>query len=458
LAVGTSCAAPQLVVGAASGPSTDPGVCRTPTVSSAFAPANVQSFGVQSVGAQLSFTLPAGAVGFSIVSQAASSSTSTTIDYQGTLIPNLPVPGLVLSPQGTTFYDDSVNLPSDQTTLLLLSTTPVPYTAALTFPNTSAGLALALDGGLAGGAWQFTVNDYAYECLVTPDCDGGAYNSYDMSVLVKPGPLSVTGKMAADVYLVTTTTLDAATAVSSPAVQQFASRYAQFYAQAGVCVTTVTLHDVPAWAKAKYASLDVSNATYGLPCSDFRQLFTLAQGSDSMALFFVDDLTYTDPSTAGEHVVGFDGSIPGPASFNGTVAGGAVASMADLNQTASCSDVFNRDCGPDEVAYISAHETGHFLGLYHPTEQTGDYFDPLVDTPTCVCALCELDVGAAKACTTNPDGGLPTQVFASTCAGQNQECGGANLLMFWILEATSSGHFTPEQAAVVRANPLVSAP
>jgi hypothetical protein len=451
----TSCPAPQLVVGATAGPSQPPTACRTPTVSSALAPSSVQEFGLHRVGEQLNFTLPAGAAGFSIVSQAGAG-TTLAIEYQGYLYPNLPVPSPVQSPTGVTFFDDSASLPPDQTTLLLLSPTPTPFTSALTFPNTSAGLALALDGGLPGGAWSFVVNDYAYECQVTPGCDGGATNSYDVSVLVKPGPLPGSGKMTADVYLVTTT-LDAGTAVASVPFRQFATRYAEFYAQAGVCLTTVTLHDVPDWAKAQYASLAVPDSDYYLPCGDFRQLFTLAEASDSMALFFVDELLGGTLQN-GFQLVGIDGSIPGPATFNGTIAGGAVVSAADLSSNGGCTTSFSASCGPDVVAYISAHETGHFLGLFHPTEQTGDVFDPLADTPACVCSLCELNPAAASACGTNPDGGQPTLVQSTSCSGANQECGGASLLMFWILDSSSVGNFSPQQAAVVRANPLVSPP
>ena len=31
------------------------------------------------------------------------------------------------------------------------------------------------------------------------------------------------------------------------------------------------------------------------------------------------------------------------------------------------------------------YEGGHWLGLYHPSEYTGDLFDTLADTPLCQC-------------------------------------------------------------------------
>jgi hypothetical protein len=453
---GTSCPAPTLFVGTTPGPATDPGTCLNPRVTSALPAGAVQPLGIHETGTSLSFSVPAGAVGFSVVSQAVNV-LSPIIVYQGLLIPNLPIPTPVLTPQGATFFDDLAATPDDLTTLLLVNDSPSAYVGALTFPNTTPGLALALDGGLPGGTWSLVVGDYARECLSIPGgcSDGGTgSNTYDVSVVVKPGPLQATGHMAADVYLVSDT-LDAGAAVSNPTVQRFANQYATFFAQSGVCVSSITFHDVPDWARAKYASLSVDDAS--LPCSDFRQMMTLAEPGATMALFLVDELL-AGGLVSGQQVIGRDGAIPGPSTFNGTVGGGAAVSMADLFNTAQCGVGFNPFCGPDEVAYVSGHETGHFLGLYHPTEQTGTFFDTLVDTPACVCALCELSSSARAACGDNPDGGFPTQVLPESCNQATQECGGSNLLMFWILDQTSVGKFTPEQAAVIRANSLVTSP
>ncbi|MGO9829415.1 MAG: hypothetical protein ACLPJH_04695 [Myxococcaceae bacterium] len=465
VASGISCPAPTLVVGTPAGPSTDPG-CRTPVVTSALPPADVQRFGTHSPGDTLSFQVPAGAVGFSIISQAVTTPNPfvecETGPGQFTPITNAPVPTPILTPQGAVFFDDSANLPADETTALLLFFLvggQAPFAQALNFPNTTAGLALSLDGGLPGGAWSFDVSDYARELPQVYACDGGTMqNTYDVSVVVTPGPATSTSTapLAADVYLVTEM-LDAGFAVNSPNVQRFVRQYANFYAQAGVCVSTVTFHDVPLWAINKYSSLpSVDDTVTEQPCSDFRQMMTLAEPGRTMALFFVDELAPIDAQ--GDQIVGKDGSIPGMGTFNGTIIGGSAVSVADLNATGNCSTALDpAACGPDEVADIAGHETGHFLGLYHPTEETGDVFDPLADTATCVCALCETGA-AAQACSNNPDGGLPTLVSNDVCSGATQQCGGANLLMFWILTTSSEGQLTPQEAAVIRANPLLSAP
>lgn len=449
----TPCPAPTLVVGSTAGPAAPPSTCQTPRVPSSLPASDVQSLGTHQVGTQLSFSVPAGAVGMSLVSQAFAVE-SPFIVYQGTVLANLPVPSPLLTPSGATFFDDNASLPADPTSALFLVASPAPYTAALTFPGTSAALDVALDGGLPGGEWTLGVNDYAYECLSLGCDDGGtASNTYDVSVIVKPGPLPATGHMDVDIYLVSTT-LDAGTAVSNSAVQRFASQYATFYAQAGVCVSTITLHDVPEWAKTQYASLSVDDAD--LPCGEFRQMFTLAEPGRTMELFLVDELLSGTKLGHGESIVGLDGAIPGPATFNGTIAGGAAVSLADLLTTGGCGSGFSANCGPDLVAYVAGHETGHFLGLYHPSESGGDFFDPLVDTPACVCQLCQATSTAAAICGNNPDGGLASQVLPAICSGSTQECGGGNLLMFWIVDSASVGNISPQQAAVIRANPLIA--
>jgi hypothetical protein len=457
-----SCAAPTLAVGATPGPATQP-ACRMPVVPSALPPGDVQLLGSHKPGAQVSFQVPAGATGFSIISQAVAGQNGFIDCGPGIgVLANVPVPTPILTPAGATFYDATANIPADLTTadLLFLSTGgQQPYTASLTFPNTSAGLTLALDGGLPAGTWTFDVNDYANEFQGPGGCDAGAVrNTYDVEVVVAPGPFPTTSTLNVDVYLVSKT-LTAATAVSNAGVQFFANRFASVYANAGVCVGTMTFHDVPAWAKDAYASVTVDDEVTQDPCSDFRQMLTLALPGRTMALFFVDDMQ-SSGEPAGDSIVGKDGAIPGMASYNGTIAGGSAVLDADITVVNGCStgSINISSCGPDRVALIAAHETGHFLGMFHPTEQTGDEFDPLVDTAACVCQLCETSPSAAAACTTNPDGGMPTVVDNTVCGASSQQCGGANLLMFWLLSTSMTGAVTPEEAAVMRANPLLSAP
>src|SRR5205085_751804 len=162
-----------------------------------------------------------------------------------------------------------------------------------------------------------------------------------------------------------------------------------------------------------------------------------------MNLFLVQGLRATNSSGTGM-VVGVDGTIPGPSSFNGTVNSGAVVSIADLfSSLAGCPngayDV--GACGPDEVAFIAAHETGHFLGLFHTTEQEGADFDPLTDTPKCPCTSCA-STSQRSRCGTY-DANSPT-LLANQCVSA-PTCGAGDNLMFWILQpGVSAGTITTQ--------------
>jgi hypothetical protein len=457
----TTCVPPQILVGAEVGPASDPG-CQLAVVDGGPPAGQVQHLGTRHPGETVSFEVPQGAAGFSVVSQVVSMATAF-IDCPGLgVFANVPVPTPVLTPQGTTFFDFVAfeeNPPLDLSTLPLLFQSiggQQPFTAAVTFPNTSAGVALALDGGLPGGQWTFQVNDYANEFRAPYACDGGpGQNTYDVSVVVTPGPLPTTGQLAVDVYLLTNN-LFSSQVQTHRGVQFFVKRFASFFAKAGICVTAVTFHDAPRWAIDKYSALTLSNALEEDPCGDFRQMMTLAAPSRSMALFFVDDIVSSAEAANGVTLLGETGAIPGLSSFNGTIAGGAVVASLDISSYQGCGPGFDPfGCGADLVAVSAAHETGHSLGLFHPTEQTGDSFDPLTDTAACVCALCETKAAAVAACSANKS---PTLVDNSVCSGGTRQCGGANLLMFWLTTTDDRGDISPQEGAILRANPVVSTP
>jgi hypothetical protein len=191
------------------------------------------------------------------------------------------------------------------------------------------------------------------------------------------------------------------------------------------------------------------------PCSDYRQLFTLAQPGNVVSLFFVGQITDAD-AAAGNRTVGYDGAIPGVSTFGGTTAGGAIVSSADLHSSVGCSNAFNLDCGPDVVGETVGHEVSHALGLFHTTESlgaSGEDFDPLTDTPQCLCSLC-VPASERSGCGDQQGGGT-TQVDGASCSQGTQACGGADYLMFWMLSDKSAGNLSPQEGQVMRMNPLV---
>ncbi len=453
----------QVTNGGTAGPSSAPTACDKSVRASSLQGLQKISLGTHSVNETLTFSVPPSTGGITVVQQAVSANTS--VGFQGTGIPNASVPHRLTTPAGLMLYDDNATPPADATTANIWSQAPTANTGVVTLPNTSAAFRLMTAGALPQGTWSVTVNDYAAECAGTANlCTSGASTTgtYDVTVLLRRGPVPSTGTIDVAIYLVTNS-FTATTAMSSTKMTRMLDSLATIYARAGLCLGTVSFYDVPAWAKTKYATGVRADDT-GV-CSDLNQMFTLSKaGQNTLNFFFVDAISQT--STGGGTIVGIDGAIPGPSSVNGTVKSGAVVNIADLASGFCLSgsvDPFL--CGADAVAYIAAHEGGHWLGLYHTTETNGLIWDPLTDTPKCTCSTtCVSATAASKCCDFNtgkfPDGGTCTasftQMSGSVCSSASKpQCQGADDLMFWVLDSTSAGNVSAEQGAVIRANPLV---
>jgi len=79
----------------------------------------------------------------------------------------------------------------------------------------------------------------------------------------------------------------------------------------------------------------------------------------SVNMFLVDSLF------PGSSIRGISRGLPGPPGLHGT----------------SVSAVFVSRTGGN-LGHVMAHEIGHFIGLFHTTELSGDV-DPIEDTPSC---------------------------------------------------------------------------
>jgi hypothetical protein len=443
----------------------DPAVVRPIGTSPLPVGTQVQHIGTKTVGDVVQFNIPAGTDGFSIVSQAVNAQTADirlTLGGQTFAVPNSVVPELIHEPNGKVFYNDLVNPPANLATALAVYDDISPSTGAFTAPNTTAGLT-EFTNGVPQGLWNFTVGDFAHECGQVTNCAGGsATSTYDITVITHPA-IAATAAATLDVgiYLVTNS-FTAQTALTNPGMLRMVSTLKTIYGNAGLTIA-VNFHDVPAAAKSKFATGVAADRTG--PCDELDQMFTLSQpNTNELNLFFVDDILQSASDTGVGSVVGIDGTIPGPSSISGTVHSGAVVNASNIGKArlgAICTgapDFVN--CGSDITAYIAAHEGGHFMGLYHTTESFGNTFDPVTDTGQCVCTSCAPTAADQAKCIQNnptlPAGQGPTQVLGTDCnKGVGSSCDGGQYLMFWILDTTSLGQISAQQAKIMRANPLV---
>ena len=437
-----------------------PPACTLETPRPSALPAQVIELGVHTVGETVTFTVPASIGSVTILQQGTEPLAPASVTYQGSLLANTVVP-LTVKVDGVEFFNDNVTPTGDPAFWgtkngigSIFFNSASPWAGTMTVPNTTHMLQYMQDhGGVPAGTWSIVVNDYAEECKVLGPARCVVGNGtltyppgkYDVKVLLKPGAVQAAGTVDVNFYLVTTQ-FTAATASTSASVARMRQTLAGYLARAGLTLGTVNFVDMPADVKTSYANgVDVDDS---LPCGDVATILRMSNAENAMSLFLVNSLVSNQGGT--NTYVGIDGTIPGPSSVGGTVASGALVSVANLSfslTSTSCQEAAPNlsGCGADRTAYIAAHETGHFLGLYHVTESDGARFDPVQDTPTCKLTLC-----------------APTsqEVVNSNCtkfpADPASPCGGGENLMFWLLNNVfSTGTLSAQQSSIIRANPLV---
>lgn len=425
--------------------------------------ARVLALGSHKVGDIVPFDVPAGTASVTIVHQAELA--NLTVTFQGQVLDNSAVPLTVSFPDGGVAYDDTVNLNGsadggfDYSGKYAFYGGGTPSTSAFTFPNTTASLA----AGVPAGTWKFVVNDFARECVTAGCSDGGTdANTYDVSVLLKPGGarsnIDVAFYIVADLTTLSGQPLTDVNAKTDPQVQRMVDTYTKLIANSssGITVRSVTFYYADAASRARFGTN--VNATQTGPCDELDQMFLLSGGhpGNTVNVFLAQSLRAS--AGGGGTIVGIDGTIPGPASLNGTVHSGAVVSAADIfaatQQSCPPGGFSINGCGPDRVAYIAAHETGHFLGLFHTTEQNGSDYDPLTDTAKCPCLSCAAPADRSR-CADSPGANAPF-LSADLCLKGDGICDGGDNLMFWQLEAgVSAGRISAQQAQVMKLNPAV---
>ncbi len=299
-----------------------------------------------------SFTIPSGAASVTLIADGGMSETDMDISF-------------LKGPDGYVYVTEPWN-DSDNGGL---SQKLGDSTVALTIPNANYAAPLS-------GVWEYKTG--------CEKCPGVAE-----TILYKIG---VGSNLKVNVVLVAQPEISAA---SDPDLREVINEFISEFAANGFYVGDIqfwALDDGPSTistadgnGNGQYDGMDqlFREVTAGLPEGYINVFFVRAIGS------------------AG--ILGIAGGIPGPP-INGTPHSGVIVST--LGGLSGLSSADKRMQGN-----TMAHEMGHFYGLFHTTESSGNRFDPISDTPEC-----------GRSNDSNGDG----KMSPAECAGAD----GDNL-MFW---------------------------
>jgi len=347
-------------------------------------PISVESLGTETIDpngeTEITVEVPAGAPSFALVAEG--------------LGGELAIASKVTSPSGQVVFDFNQDISINRT-----DAQDVLYT--LLVPTNPS---VAVEEG------DWTINMMS----------GATAIDVDLTAIVK-GAAATDNTIDLNLYFAGLDGLDGSTAQTDEGFQAIIAQVNTIYSGAGLSVRAINYFDVQ---DEKYSVIDND--------AEMQEMYTTVgrKSEQAVNIFFVADLPY----------LGLAGGVPSPPILQGTLKSGVSANMSSYMAAVAAQDQTMIDEASEEVVRIVAHETGHFLGLFHTVEKNGlalggegiNGEDPLSDTTTCPDSA-------------DADGN--NQLGPTECAGQ-----GADNLMFWS-PPPGAYALTAQQSTIMLANP-----
>ncbi len=179
--------------------------------------------------------------------------------------------------------------------------------------------------------------------------------TFRLSALVKRASAAVSAQaLDLDVFLVGVG-LTAATAPGNMRVMQMLSRFTTVMGRVGVSMGAVSYFQITGADETRYQQIDSTDG----PTSELSELFRLSSrgtaGARRLSVFLVRRIV---SGREGFQTLGIAGGIPGMPGIPGTRSSGVVVTFDSGAISATAA------------GHVLAHETGHFLGLFHVTESS----------------------------------------------------------------------------------------